>query len=414
MNSVDGISKEYSNQLKFEELLEHSNKTLCVYFINESPGLGYGVGKHLEQITTLFSDNHKYDFIVVELKCRQQKTWFNLFNGIPYYHMPFREGKNDVYYKSVFYYFMTKLRNKENIILFFNYASQVELAQYFRSIHGIKIVYIQHYMDWGIRFLGNMKLFKESLKNDSIAQIQFSNESRIMEISDLILVSSAHSIDTLVELYHISLSKIHLVPLSVDTVIHKLKPSDIRIKYGLNKSVRIILFVGRLDKNKGIECLIKAFSSIKQNNLKLWIIGGGDIHEYLKLIDKNNWNKIVFWGYRGRDFINEAYSISEIGIVPSYYEEFGYSALEMMSRGIPVIVRKTSGLMNLVENGKWGDVFSEEYPYINALTSCIEYRINHPYSQRERSALKEFVNRKYSFECFKSNMNRVLDCINFC
>lgn len=413
MKSEDLIYEEYSNQLKFEEMLEHSSKTLCVYFVNESPGLGYGVGKHLEHMTILFSDDDRYDFIVVELKSRQQDCCFSLLNGVPYYRLPFREGRNELYYKAAFYYFMSKFRNKENIILFFNYASQVDLAQNFRSIHGIKIVYIQHYMDWGIRFLGNVDLFKESLCNNPVAEAQFLKEIRIMEISDAVVVSSAHSIDTLVNLYHVSVSKIHLVPLSVDIVIPELEPIDVRLKYGVTESDRIILFVGRLDNNKGIEYLIKAFSSMTYNNLKLWIVGGGDIHKYLKLVDNNNWNKILFWGYRDRDFINEIYSITEIGIVPSYYEEFGYSALEMMSRGVPIIVRGTSGLMDLVENGKWGDVFVEDQLHINALATCMENRINNPYSIRERDALKIFANRKYSFEFFKLNMNKVLNHINF-
>lgn len=284
MKSEDLIYEEYLNQFRFEEMLEHSSKALCVYFVNESPGLGYGVGKHLEHMTVLFSDDNRYDFIVVELKSHQQDCCFNLLNGVPYYRLPFIEGRNELYYKAVFYYFMSKFRNKENIILFFNYASQVDLAQNFRSIHGIKIVYIQHYMDWGIRFLGNVNLFKESLCNNPVAEAQFLKEIRIMEISDAVVVSSAHSIDTLVNLYHVSVSKIHLVPLSVDIVTPELEPIDVRLKYGVTKSDRIILFVGRLDNNKGIECLIKAFSSMTYNNLKLWIVGGGDIHKYLKLV----------------------------------------------------------------------------------------------------------------------------------
>lgn len=413
MDSVNIVTEEYSEQFKFEKTLEQSHKTLCIYFINESPGLNYGVGKHLEHLSALFSECDKYDFIIVQLKSHQSKPWFSFINEIPCYHLPFREGNNDVYYKSVFYYLMSRLKNKDQIILFFNYASQIQLAQNFRSVQGVKIVYIQHYMDWGIRFRGNINLFQEALKSDIVVQTQFANERNIMEISDIVIVSSPHSIGTLVRLYHIALSKIHLVPLSIDHEIKEMRTSDIRLKFGLRKDDRIISFVGRLDDNKGIESLIRAFSSIKQRESKLWIIGGGNIHEYLKLINNNNWDRIVFWGYRGREFINEIYSITEIGIVPSYYEEFGYSALEMMSRGIPVIVRKTSGLKDLVENGKWGDVFVEDSENINELISHIEYRLKNPYTAKQRNDLMEYVNEKYSFRHFKNKMHKIIDDLSF-
>ena len=51
------------------------------------------------------------------------------------------------------------------------------------------------------------------------------------------------------------------------------------------------------------------------------------------------------------------YAIADIGVVPSFHEEFGYVALEMLMSGLPVIANKTSGLRDLLGNERFGLYF---------------------------------------------------------
>lgn len=50
--------------------------------------------------------------------------------------------------------------------------------------------------------------------------------------------------------------------------------------------------------------------------------------------------------------------MSDIGIVPSIHEEFGYVALEMMMAGLPIVANSTTGLRDLTENGKYGLLYN--------------------------------------------------------
>lgn len=49
----------------------------------------------------------------------------------------------------------------------------------------------------------------------------------------------------------------------------------------------------------------------------------------------------------------ELYAIAEVGVVPSFHEEFGYVAAEMMLHKLPIIVNNTMGLKEITENGKY-------------------------------------------------------------
>lgn len=57
------------------------------------------------------------------------------------------------------------------------------------------------------------------------------------------------------------------------------------------------------------------------------------------------------------------FSISDVGVLPSLYEELGYVALEMMMMGLPVVVGNHSGLEEIVDCGKYGLVVPFEQDY---------------------------------------------------
>jgi glycosyltransferase involved in cell wall biosynthesis len=126
---------------------------------------------------------------------------------------------------------------------------------------------------------------------------------------------------------------------------------SLKSKYHIGTEEKIILFAGRLDNVKGVKFLITAMKTVlsKYQNIRLIIAGDGDFGNLMKEAS-HCWAKISFTGRIDKSKLYELYSIADIGVVCSLHEEFGYVAIEMMMHALPVIVTKTGGLDEIVED----------------------------------------------------------------
>ena len=113
--------------------------------------------------------------------------------------------------------------------------------------------------------------------------------------------------------------------------------------------------VGRLEKEKGFDVLIKAFKSMPDMDIKnLVIIGEGSLNdEFDQLINSYHLSdKVMMVG--AKDNIPDWLSAFDIFVQPSRGEGFGLSILEAMSVGLPVIASDVGGIPALLDNGKAG------------------------------------------------------------
>lgn len=130
----------------------------------------------------------------------------------------------------------------------------------------------------------------------------------------------------------------------------------IRAQYNLGPNDFVVLFTGRLRPHKGVLELLQAFDKVRNDNIKLLIAGDflseSKEHSYdesdfenkcLSIIEGNK--NIVRTGNVSYDFIPSLYSISNIQIIPSMWEEgAGLVAIEGMANGLPLIITKSGGM----------------------------------------------------------------------
>ena len=140
--------------------------------------------------------------------------------------------------------------------------------------------------------------------------------------------------------------------------INKFKPNleirkKIRKEIKVNDNDIILLFVGRLNKDKGVFDLLKAFNSLskKFSNIKLLMVGSDEenFFEFLQKNYSNLTNKVII-----KNFTLETekyYICSDIFIMPSYREGFGLASIEASSCGLPVIASNIYGLIDSVKDG---------------------------------------------------------------
>lgn len=119
--------------------------------------------------------------------------------------------------------------------------------------------------------------------------------------------------------------------------------SEFRIKHQIDDETKIILFLGRLHKTKGLDLLVDAFSLVcKEQKKVLLVLAGpdGGMLEILrqKTLEYNIDNQVLFLGpVFGNDKI-ETYRTADIFVLTSEYEIYSLSVIEAMACGIPVLI----------------------------------------------------------------------------
>lgn len=116
-------------------------------------------------------------------------------------------------------------------------------------------------------------------------------------------------------------------------------PHGVSINQNLNqKKKKILLFVSRIHKKKGIFNLIDAFKLINNKKWKLFILGFGEKNDVNFLRKKiKNCKSIKFLGEIYGEAKNYYFKKALVSILPSYNENFGYVIAESFSFNTPVI-----------------------------------------------------------------------------
>ena len=125
-----------------------------------------------------------------------------------------------------------------------------------------------------------------------------------------------------------------------------------RKEWNISEDIRVISYVGRLDKEKGLEILIKAFALLLKNgaNTRLLIAGKSVLEgeEYKKSLEGLSTDlgidkSVDFLGHVANT--TSLYQASDVTVLPSLWSEpFPRSIIESMACGTPVVASRTGGI----------------------------------------------------------------------
>ena len=129
----------------------------------------------------------------------------------------------------------------------------------------------------------------------------------------------------------------------------------IRNELNLSDNVVVYLFLGRLNKEKGVIELAKAFNKLSLQNKNVFLLWVGfDEDNMLSDIDEIIQNKSAYH-FAGSTYTPEIYyQSSDVFCLPSYREGFGMSVIEASACKIPVICSDAYGLMDTIIDNKTG------------------------------------------------------------
>ena len=177
--------------------------------------------------------------------------------------------------------------------------------------------------------------------------------------SSEVIVNSNYMKNELQRLFGLPFEKINVIPngVSASNFTVTERDYDFRRQYAMDNE-KIILFMGRLVYEKGVQNLIAAMPKILDHyhDAKLVIAGkGGMINELQEQVNNLGiGNKVYFTGHLSPKQVQKMYKCADVSVFPSTYEPFGIVAIEAMLSGIPIVVSDIGGLNEIVEHGVTG------------------------------------------------------------
>ena len=194
-------------------------------------------------------------------------------------------------------------------------------------------------------------------------------ETEIVNYADRLIAATPAEKTQLEWLYGADPQRISVIPPGVDTRHFFPMPREVaRERIGAAPGDWMVLFVGRIERLKGVDTLIRAIALLAHEcptwveKMCVAVIGGDPATnenaemERLKAmrLDLGLSGLITFLGARDQDQLQYYYNAADFVVMPSRYESFGMVALEAMACGRPVIASEVGGLAYLVRDGETG------------------------------------------------------------
>lgn len=150
---------------------------------------------------------------------------------------------------------------------------------------------------------------------------------------------------------------------------------------GIPEDCIMLLSVGEMIERKNHEVIIRALSSLQNENIYYVICGKGPLKEYLSNLAKQLGiaDHVVFLGFR-KD-IPELCNASDISAFPSKIEGLGLAGIEAMAAGVPLISSNVHGILDYVIDGETGYACDPED--VDGFAKAIDKLANHPHLRLE-------------------------------
>jgi D-inositol-3-phosphate glycosyltransferase len=202
--------------------------------------------------------------------------------------------------------------------------------------------------------------------------LRIQEERQIAAYCHRIIASTENEKQLLHKYYAVPLEKVKVIPCGVN--LDLFQPQDqlaARAKLGLGQD-KIMLFVGRIERLKGIDKIIRAMSCLSARTRDITprlIIAGedgnrpGEIEKLKNLAAGLNLSgRVTFTGLVEYEKLPYYYNAADVCVFPSYYESFGLVPLESLACGTPVVATDVGDLRNIIRQGENGFVIKDGDP----------------------------------------------------
>lgn len=172
----------------------------------------------------------------------------------------------------------------------------------------------------------------------------YDTEKRGMEYADLLMPVSNFTGDIIHKYYGINRDKIATVHNGIRSVDAFRSEKPFKEK--------MVLFIGRLTRQKGPEFFVEIASKVLEYNPDVRFVMAGTGEGFRTLIDRSSYkhigNRFHLTGFLNLDKVRKLLSLADVYCMPSVSEPFGLSAVEAVQFGVPCVISKQSGVAEVL------------------------------------------------------------------
>ena len=190
---------------------------------------------------------------------------------------------------------------------------------------------------------------------------------------------------------------------------------NIRREFGLEKSDKILLYVGRLSSEKNIRFLFNVLSRLLSGNavsrLKMIIVGTGRHETEIKreCCAMGLSEAVIFTGLvKDRHRLADFYAAGDVFVFASVTEVFGLVLLEAQACGTPVVAVGEGGVCNVVEDGPGGFLTRLD---VEQFTETVRRLLLDPELRREQSCKAQEHANRFSLDAMTESLLRVYESL---
>ena len=227
------------------------------------------------------------------------------------------------------------------------------------------------------------------IPNDTFNQYK-SAERHLLENADMLIPISNSISDTIQSEHNLKKDRkwvynrcgiTHWPLFKVNSNYDKIGNENIEISSLLKKYSKTFLFIGRLEKRKGIDTLLEAAKEFLLLEDVALIIGGNDPdnwkQKFYHQIEPSAHDKLLFLGKISDSLREKLFAHTFCLLFPSKYESFGLVPLEAYVHCLPIIASRAGAIPEVVEDNVSGLLFEPDNPsdlvrMIKKLTLSIE------------------------------------------
>lgn len=169
-----------------------------------------------------------------------------------------------------------------------------------------------------------------------------------------------------------------------------------------------ILFVGRLERRKGLRYLLEAFARLKWDNpdIRLLVVGPGNPDkESYRVLSSRNMQDVVFLGRVPYDDLPRYYASADIFCSPATgAESFGIVLLEAMAAGKPIVASSIEGYRGIMDDGEQGLFFTKKDS--ESLAKALEVLVRNPDARDRMGAVGRRTAKTYRWEVVAGQVER--------
>lgn len=251
-------------------------------------------------------------------------------------------------------------------IFFINHSPCEKLVEILKRDFPLsKVVFTIHDLGWTSKCMGDVNEYKKIVeKRDDVAEEAksvldlYTKEIKTYELADRIVCLSEDTYNLLKITYLVNSAKMFLIPNGLRESEDKMlsySKKKLRKDLFIPANEKIILYVGRPTKQKGMYALLNAFHAVlrKDLNVRLVVIGSDNSNRIENLINISSGfaTHVSFLGLINKEELKKWYSVADIGVIPSYYEQCPYAGIEMMMHGLPIVASDGFGIRNMFQEG---------------------------------------------------------------